>query len=321
MWVGSDRDGRWLGRQRGGGCFAPNSEQMAGPGSGRRRAETLRSQLGAAPIPAPDAGRDGRPDRGLRRERLSGPQIARRLGVPCSTVGTILRRLGLGKLARLEPKPPATRYEKAQPGELIHLDIKRLGKIEGVGHHITGYHAVHHRARGVGHEHLHVAIDDASRPAYTEVLPSLGQEDATAFLKRAQAWFGRLGVKAQRVMTDNGSGPPLQALRQRFEGRQRPSCAHLALHAAHRRQRQTLHPDQPARMGLRQILRLFRRTQPRNRPLDRQLQPHSTPHRHRRPHTVASCEQPSWKRQLGRQTTCVLDPWTLFASGLEQEMS
>ena len=80
-----------------------------------------------------------------------------------------------------------------------------LGKIEGVGHRITGQHALYHRARGIGCEHLHVAIDDASRLAYTEVLPSLGREDATAFLNRAIAWFARLGVTVERVMTDNGS--------------------------------------------------------------------------------------------------------------------
>ena len=141
----------------------------------------------------------------LRRERLTGPAIARRLGMARSTVGLVLRRLGLGKLSALEPRPPVVRYERAAPGELIHIDIKTLGKIDGVGHRITGQHERHHRARGIGYEHLHVAIDDASRLAYTEVLPSLGQEDATAFLERALAWYARLGVKVERVMTDNGS--------------------------------------------------------------------------------------------------------------------
>ena len=141
----------------------------------------------------------------LRRQRMSGPQIARALGMARSTVGLLLRRLGLGRLSLLEPKPPVVRYEKAAPGELIHIDIKMLGKIDGVGHRITGQHAGHHRARGVGYEHLHVAIDDASRLAYTEILPSLGKEDATGFLGRALAWYSRLGVKVQRVMTDNGS--------------------------------------------------------------------------------------------------------------------
>lgn len=141
----------------------------------------------------------------LRRERMTGPAIARVLALPRSTVGAVLRRLGLGKLSMLDPKPAVVRYERAMPGELIHLDIKTLGKIDGVGHRITGCHERHHRARGVGHEHLHVAIDDASRLAYTEILPSLGQHDATGFLQRALAWYQRLGVQVERVMTDNGS--------------------------------------------------------------------------------------------------------------------
>ena len=141
----------------------------------------------------------------LRRQRMTGPQIARRLVMPRSTVGAVLRRLGLGRLGKLDVKPPVIRYQRERPGELIHLDIKTLGKIDGVGHRITGYHADHHRARGVGHEHLHVAIDDASRLAYTEILPSLGQQDATDFLERALAWYRRLGITVERVMTDNGS--------------------------------------------------------------------------------------------------------------------
>ena len=141
----------------------------------------------------------------LRRQRQTGPTIARTLGLARSTVGLVLRRLGLNRLDRLEPRAPVIRYQKERPGEMIHIDIKSLGKIDGVGHRITGQHALHHRARGIGYEHLHVAIDDASRLAYTEVLPSLGREDATAFLERAIAWFARLGVRVERVMTDNGS--------------------------------------------------------------------------------------------------------------------
>jgi transposase InsO family protein len=139
----------------------------------------------------------------LRRERFSGPAIARALGMARSTVGAILRRLGLGKLKALDPRPMVVRYERALPGELLHLDIKSLGKIARPSHRVTGDRR--DRVEGIGWEHLHVAIDDASRLAYTEVLPSLGQEDATAFLKRALGWFERLGVKVQRVMTDNGS--------------------------------------------------------------------------------------------------------------------
>ncbi|MDH4984616.1 hypothetical protein QEZ47_03420 [Aminobacter anthyllidis] len=109
----------------------------------------------------------------LRRQRMTGPAIARSLGLARSTVGLVLRRLGLNRLAWLDPRPPVLRYERQRPGELIHVDIKALGRIDGVGHRITGQHQGHHRARGVGYEHLHVAIGDASRLAYGELLPSL----------------------------------------------------------------------------------------------------------------------------------------------------
>lgn len=139
----------------------------------------------------------------LRRQRLTGAKIAQALGMARSTVGAVLRRLGLGRLSALQPREPENRYERARPGELIHVDIKSLGKIDGVGHRITGDRRS--RNRGIGWDHLHVAVDDASRLAYVEILPSLGQHDACAFLQRAIAWYGRLGVKVERVMTDNGS--------------------------------------------------------------------------------------------------------------------
>ncbi len=140
----------------------------------------------------------------LRRQRMSGPKIAQALGMACSTVGAVLRRLGLGKLANLDPKPPVVRYERSAPGEMIHLDIKKLGRFEVEGHRITG-----DRRKGcsrhAGWDFLHVCIDDASRLAYTEILPSERKEDTTAFLERALAWLGRHGVTVERVMTDNGS--------------------------------------------------------------------------------------------------------------------
>jgi transposase InsO family protein len=141
----------------------------------------------------------------LRRQRRTGPMIAQALGLARSTVGLVLRRLGLNRLERLEPRPIAIRYERERPGELLHLDIKTLGRFDRMGHRITGDRIGHNKGRGVGWEYLHVAIDDASRLAYTEVLPSLGREDATAFLNRALNWFDRLGVTVERVMTDNGS--------------------------------------------------------------------------------------------------------------------
>ena len=179
---------KWLGRHRRGGELRLHDRSSAPRRCPRRTADQVVIEIER-----------------LRRERWTGPQIARELGMAVSTVGAWLRRLGLGKLSALELKPEVIRYERAAPGELIHIDIKSLGKIDGVGHRITGQHERHHRARGIGFEHLHVAIDDASRLAYTEILPSLGREDATAFLQRALAWYERLGVKVERVMTDNGS--------------------------------------------------------------------------------------------------------------------
>ena len=140
----------------------------------------------------------------LRRERLTGAAIAARLGMARSTVGLVLRRLGLGRLKSLEPPIPILRYERALPGEMIHLDIKKLGRFEVEGHRITGDRR-QGRSRKAGWDFLHVCVDDASRLAYTEVLPSERKEDTTAFLERALAWLARHGVTVERVMTDNGS--------------------------------------------------------------------------------------------------------------------
>jgi len=185
----SERTARkWLGRRRRG-----PSEDFTDRSSAPRRCPRRVSPSRLAEIEA------------LRRLRMSGPVIAGRLGMPRATVGAILRRLGLGKLSALEPREPVVRYERERPGELIHLDIKSLGKIDGIGHRITGDRTGQSRKRGIGWDHLHVAIDDASRLAYTEILPGLTGEDAAGFLERALAWYARLGVRVERVMTDNGS--------------------------------------------------------------------------------------------------------------------
>ena len=139
----------------------------------------------------------------LRRQRRSGTAIARELGRPVATVGRVLRRLGLGRLSALDPKPPVIRYQREQPGELLHIDVKKLGKIDGVGHRITDIR--HGQKRGRDWEFLHVCVDDASRLAYTEILPDERHASAVAFLKRALVWFAGLGVTGERVMTDNGS--------------------------------------------------------------------------------------------------------------------
>lgn len=141
----------------------------------------------------------------LRARRMSGPRIADALGLPISTVGDVLRRLGLGRLPPLQARPPVVRYERQRPGELLHVDAKKLGRIVGgVGHRITGDRTrtggVH---RGGGWETLHVAVDDCSRVAYAELLPDESAASAVTFLGHAVAWLAALGVRVEAVMTDN----------------------------------------------------------------------------------------------------------------------
>jgi transposase InsO family protein len=141
----------------------------------------------------------------LRRQRWTGKQIAAEAGVSPATVSRVLRRLGLNKLSALEPEP-VRRYERDCPGELIHIDIKKLGRIGGVGHRITGRKTgVINRHPGIGWEFVHVCIDDASRIAFSRVMKDERKASAIAFLKAAIAYYASLGIKVERVMTDNGS--------------------------------------------------------------------------------------------------------------------
>jgi transposase InsO family protein len=150
----------------------------------------------------------------LRRQRLSSPVIARQLATPISTVTKILRRLGLNRLKALDPPRPVVRYQRQRPGELIHIDSKKLGRIDGIGHRFTGRQTgTVNRHHGIGWECLHVCVDDASRLAYTEILPDEKKESAVAFLGRALSWFARYGVAVERVMTDNGSAYRSHAFR------------------------------------------------------------------------------------------------------------
>jgi transposase InsO family protein len=139
----------------------------------------------------------------LRRQRWSIPRIAAAVGVAPSTVGRWVQRWGLGRLPALQPPPPVQRYEWARPGQLLHVDVKKLGRIGRVGHRITGDRRV--RTRGAGWEYVHVSVDDASRLAYVEVLPDERQPTSRGFVRRAVAWLARARVRVERVMTDNGS--------------------------------------------------------------------------------------------------------------------
>jgi transposase InsO family protein len=152
----------------------------------------------------------------LRRLRLTGPEIAEALQMATSTVSAVLKRVGLGKLSRLEPPEPIRRYERSRPGELIHIDVKKLGRIgsHGAGHRVTGRRARRTKTRRdaegvdrrqIGWERVHVCVDDATRLAYVEVLPDEKAITAIGFLKRAVAFYRSHGITVERLMTDNGS--------------------------------------------------------------------------------------------------------------------
>ena len=176
-------------------------ERFAAEGEPGLRDRSSRPHLSPARLPAAAEAEI----EALRRQRRSGPAIAHQLGRPVSTVGVALRRLGLGRLAALDPPRQVIRYQRERPGELIHLDTQKLGRIERLGHRITGDRAGQSRARGIGWEYLHVAIDDASRLAYTALMPDERKESAVRFLDDALAWFAAHGVVVERVMTDHGS--------------------------------------------------------------------------------------------------------------------
>lgn len=140
-----------------------------------------------------------------RRQRLCGRHIAELTGVSPATVSRVLRRAGLSTLRDLVPPEPVRRYDYKEPGGLIHLDIKKLGRFERVGHRITGDRTGQSNSRGVGWEYVHVCIDDASRTAVTGIYPDEKAVSAIAALRSAVAYYHSLGIKVSRVMTDNGS--------------------------------------------------------------------------------------------------------------------
>ena len=138
----------------------------------------------------------------LRRQKLTGWHIAARTGLSKATVSRILRGVRLSRWRDLVPAPPVVRYEREHPGELLHIDIKKLGRIVRPGHRVTGN--VGDRSRGAGWEYVFIAIDDHSRLAHAAIYPNEQQSSAIAFLKAAVAHYERFGLKLQRVMTDNG---------------------------------------------------------------------------------------------------------------------
>ena len=141
----------------------------------------------------------------LRRQRRTYDRIAEQTGLSHSTVGRILVRHGLNRWRNLEPTAPVIRYERDRPGEMVHIDIKKLGKFNRIGHRITGDRHGQSNTRGIGWEFVHVCVDDHSRLAFSQILESERKECAMAFLQAAVAWYKRHGITIERVMTDNGS--------------------------------------------------------------------------------------------------------------------
>ena len=177
---------KWLTRHRTGGVAALEDRSSAPHRQPRRTAPEVVAAILA-----------------VRYERATAWAIAVRLQVPRSTVAAVLARAGLNQLARLEPRPVVQRYECTRPGELVHLDIKPLGRILRAGHRI---HPERRSSVGAGWEYVHVAVDDHSRAAYVEVLADQTGATTAAFLRRTIAWFARRGVQVQRILTDNGAG-------------------------------------------------------------------------------------------------------------------
>jgi transposase InsO family protein len=147
----------------------------------------------------------------LRRLHMTAAEIAEVLSMALSTVSAVLKRIGLGKRSRLAPPEPPNRYERKRPGELVHLDIKKLGRIAGAGHRVSGSRSSQNRQRrlnrrtgGLGWEFVHVAVDDATRLAYVEVLSDERGVTAASFVGRAIAWFSSFGITVERVLSDNG---------------------------------------------------------------------------------------------------------------------
>jgi transposase len=239
------------------------SARCAGKWVGRYRAE---GELGlldhsSAPLSIPHRTSEQRVQAiaALRRLRFTGPEIAETLDMALSTVSGILTRIGMGRLGRLGLEP-AVRYERERPGALIHIDVKKLGRIIRPGHRVTGrrnqtkntYTADGRRIGDAGWEYVHIAIDDCTRLAYAEVLANEKAMTIVAFLGRAVEFFERHGMSVQQLLTDNGS-----AYRSAVHAVPRPGDpppTHPRLQASNKRQGGALHPHDAGRLGIRSHL-------------------------------------------------------------------
>ncbi len=197
----------------GAGKAAGVSERTVGKWVARYRAGEPMADRSSAPRRVPSRTPKQTIDaiESLRRLRMTAAEIAEVLRMAISTVSRWLKRIGLGKRSRLEPPEPPNRYERARPGELVHVDVKRLGRIQVPGHRVTGDRRVRARRKGgrslgtAGWEFVHVCVDDATRLAFAEVLPDEKGATAAGFLRRAAEWFASMGISLEAVMSDNGS--------------------------------------------------------------------------------------------------------------------
>jgi len=219
----------------------------------------------------------------LRRRRLTQARIAASLGVSKSTVGRVLARAGLSRLSDLEPAEPIVRYEHAHPGDLVHIDTKKLGRIERLGHRISGDRR--DTVDGAGWEFLFVAVDDRARLGVTAMHPDERQASAVRFLRATVADFARFGVRGAARADRQRLGVPLQGLRQGLPAPGHQAQLHPPLPTADQRQSRALHPVGPARMGLRHRLPPLRGARRHARALDPPLQLAPPPPRHRWPRT------------------------------------
>lgn len=183
----------------------------------------------------------------LRRRRWTIDRIAQRVNASSATVARYLKRMGLNRLNVLEPAPTVVRYERAEPGSLVHMDTKKLGRFFRPGHRVTGNPQIF--SDGAGWEFAHVLIDDASRVSYVEVLPDERKTTVIGFFTRARAYLKSLGVEIQQLMTDNGSAYRSKLLAQPRSGAG-PAPAHPTVPSTNQRQSGALHPNAATRMGL-----------------------------------------------------------------------
>ena len=191
---------------------------------------------------------------GLRKERRIYHRIAAEVGVSRATVGRILTRHGLNRWRDLEPAQPVRRYERDHPGEMIHIDIKKLGRFNRIGHRITKDRTGQSSSRGIGWEFVHVGFDDHSRLGFADIMPDEKKHSAVAFLEAAVAWYRRFNITVERVMTDKRIVLQIPCLQGRLQAARPQAHPHQTLHPEDKRQGRTLHPVIPARMGLCQSL-------------------------------------------------------------------